>query len=161
MTSKTLKSAIWLTMMASAVALAAGGPPEGKGRKPPSEATNNLSVPAIMVAGTAGTLPAGCGAEGWGDLQAPSGIPLSGYPIEPLAEYFVQKVHTWQAQCVTAAPEDAISVNAAWGDNLGGDCFGRAQRLPDGGSGGVAPDVRMLFLCTGRKVRDQIILLRA
>jgi len=79
-----------------------------------------------MVAGTAGTLPAGCGAEGWGDLQAPSGIPLSGYPIEPLAEYFVQKVHTWQAQCVTAAPEDAISVNAAWGDNLGGDAKLRA-----------------------------------
>ena len=56
MTSKTLKSAIWLTMMAGAVALAAPGgvegPPEGKGRKPPSEATNNLSVPAIMVTGS-------------------------------------------------------------------------------------------------------------
>jgi hypothetical protein len=130
MTSKTLKSAIWLTMMASAVALAAPGgvegPPDGKGRKPPSEATNNLSVPAIMVAGTAGTLPAGCGANTWGNLLAPTGIPLTGYPIDPLASYFVQKVHTWQAQCMTLQAGDAVSAYAAWGDNLGGDAKLRA-----------------------------------
>jgi len=123
MTSKTLKSAIWLTMVASAVALAAG-PPEGKGRKPPSEATNNLSVPAIMVAGVAGGLT-NCAAAGWSALVPPTGIPLSGYPIDPLAEYFVQKVHKWQAQCITAQP-GSVHVYAAWGDNLAGDAKLRA-----------------------------------
>jgi hypothetical protein len=125
MTSKTLKSAIWLTMMASAVAIAAGGPPPGKGRKPPSEATNNLSVPAIMVAGTAGTYT-NCGGTEWSTLIPPEGTPISGYPIDPLASYFVQKVHTWQAQCMTGAGNGAVSVYAAWGDNLGGDAKLRA-----------------------------------
>jgi len=125
MTSKTLKSAIWLTMMASAVAIAAGGPPPGKGRKPPSEATNNLSVPAIMVAGVAGGYT-NCGGSSWSDLIAPTGTPLSGYPIDPLASYFVQKVHKWQAQCITGQSGGAVSAYAAWGDNLGGDAKLRA-----------------------------------
>jgi len=125
MTSKTLKSAIWLTMMASAVAIAAGGPPPGKGRKPPSEATNNLSVPAIMVAGVAGGYT-NCGGTTWSDLTAPTGTPLSGYPIDPLASYFVQKVHKWQAQCMTGAAGGLVSVDAAWGDNLGADAKLRA-----------------------------------
>jgi hypothetical protein len=125
MTSKTLKSAIWLTIMASAVAIAAGGPPEGKGRKPPSEATNNLSVPAIMVAGVAGGYT-NCGGTTWSDLTAPTGTPLSGYPIDPLASYFVQKVHKWQAQCKTGQGSGAVSAYAAWGDNLGGDAKLRA-----------------------------------
>jgi hypothetical protein len=125
MTSKTLKSAIWLTIMASAVAIAAGGPPEGKGRKPPSEATNNLSVPAIMVSGVAGGYT-NCGGMEWSDLIPPTGTPLSGYPIDPLAEYFVQKVHKWQAQCMTGPGGGAVSVYAAWGDNLGGDAKLRA-----------------------------------
>jgi hypothetical protein len=125
MTSKTLKSAIWLTMMASAVAIAAGGPPPGKGRKPPSEATNNLSVPAIMVAGVAGGYT-NCGGMTWSDLIAPTGTPLSGYPIDPLASYFVQKVHKWQAQCMTGQAGGAVSAYAAWGDNLGGDAKLRA-----------------------------------
>lgn len=124
MTSKTLKSAIWLTMAASAVALAAG-PPEGKGRKPPSEATNNLSVPAIMVAGVAGGYT-NCGGTEWSTLIEPTGTPISGYPIDPLAEYFVQKVHKWQAQCMTGQGGGAVSVYAAWGDNLGGDAKLRA-----------------------------------
>ena len=124
MTSKTLKSAIWLTIMASAVAIAAGGPPEGKGRKPPSEATNNLSVPAIMVGGLAGSVT--CPGPDWSALVPPTGTPLSGYPIDPLAEYFVQKVHKWQAQCRLAAAEEDVFVNAAWGDNLGGDAKLRA-----------------------------------
>jgi hypothetical protein len=124
MTSKTLKSAIWLAMAASAVALAAG-PPEGKGRKPPSELTNNLSVPAIMVAGVAGGYT-NCGGNEWSTLIEPSGIPISGYPIDPLTEYFVQKVHKWQAQCMTGPGGGAVSVYAAWGDNLGGDAQLRA-----------------------------------
>jgi hypothetical protein len=125
MTSKTLKSAIWLTLMASAVAIAASGPPEGKGRKPPSEATNNLSVPAIMVAGVAGGYT-NCSGTTWSALIEPTGIPLSGYPLDPAAEYFVQKVHTWQAECMTGQSGGAVSVYAAWGDNLGGDASLRA-----------------------------------
>ena len=125
MTSKTLKSAIWLIMMASAVAIAADGPPPGKGRKPPSELTNNLSVPAIMVAGVAGTYT-NCGGTTWSDLIAPMGTPITGYPIDPLASYFVQKVHTWQAQCMTGQSGGVVSAYAAWGDNLGGDAKLRA-----------------------------------
>lgn len=121
MTSRTLKSAIWLAMVASAVAIAASGPPPGKG-KPPTEATNNLSVPAIMIAGTAGNLPAGCGSGDWGDYLAPGGDdPLSGYSIDPSAYYFVQKVHEWQAQCRTEEAGGSIQVYGEWGDNLGGD----------------------------------------
>jgi hypothetical protein len=116
-------------MMAGAVALAAPGgvegPPEGKGRKPPSELTNNLSVPAIMVAGVAGGYT-NCGGMTWSDLIAPTGTPLSGYTIDPLASYFVQKVHKWQAQCMTGPSGGAVSAYAAWGDNLGGDAKLRA-----------------------------------
>ena len=117
MTSKTLKSAILLTMVASAAAIAAGGPPPGKG-KPPTEATNNLSVPAIMVAGTAGTLPAGCTGT-WSTLLPPTGYPLTGFSID--GYYFVQKVHTWQAQCRTGAADGSVLVYGEWGDNLSGD----------------------------------------
>jgi len=125
MTSKILKSAIWLTMVASAVAIAAGGPPPGKG-KPPTEATNNLSVPAIMVAGVAGGYTNCGGTTEWSTLIEPTGTPLSGYPIGPLDSYFVQKVHKWQAQCMTGPAGGAVEVYAAWGDNLGGDAKLRA-----------------------------------
>ena len=129
MTSKSLKSVMCLTMMASAVALAAPGgvegPPAGKGRKPPTEATNNLSVPAIMVAGVAGGYT-NCGGTTWSILIEPTGTPISGYPIDPLASYFVQKVHKWQAQCMTGQAGGAVQVYAAWGDNLGGDAKLRA-----------------------------------
>lgn len=120
MTSKSLKSAIWLTLAVGATALAAGGPPPGKGGGGGDEETgvNNLSAPAIMVAGTAGTLPAGCGAGAWSDLAPPSGTPLTGYFVE--GYYYVQKVHEWQAQCMTKEP-NTVSVTGAWGDNLGGD----------------------------------------
>ena len=36
----------------------------------------------------------------------------------PTAYYWVQKVHTWQAQCFNAL---AAEVFGAWGDNLSGD----------------------------------------
>ncbi len=121
MTSRTLKSAIWLAVVAGATAIAAGGVAYAKG-KPTTEATNNLSVPAIMVAGTAGNLPASCGSEDWGDYVAPGGDdPLSGFTIDMSAFYFVQKVHTWQAQCMTVGSGGSVSVYGEWGDNLAGD----------------------------------------
>jgi hypothetical protein len=70
MTSKNLKSAIWLILAVSATALAAGGPPGGKpggggggggGGKPTTEATNDLSVPAIMAGGTGAFSALSCG----------------------------------------------------------------------------------------------------
>jgi hypothetical protein len=49
-------------------------------------------------------------------LVAPTGTPLTGYEVP--GYYWVQKVHTWQAQCFNAA---GASVFGAWGDNLAGD----------------------------------------
>lgn len=88
----------------------AGHEPGGGGHEP--GATNNLSVPTIMLGGsfTGVTCP--------GDLVAPGGTPLSGYEIDPDAFWFVQGVHTWQAECDTAT---SATATAAWGDNLGGD----------------------------------------
>jgi hypothetical protein len=119
MTSRALKSAIWLAMVGSLTAIAAGGVAYAKG-KPPTEATNNLSVPAIMVAGTAGNLTS-CTGSDWSDLVEPMGDPLSGYTIDMSAYYFVQKMHRWQAQCRMAGIDESISVFGAWGDNLTGD----------------------------------------
>lgn len=51
-------------------------------------------------------------------LVSPTGNPLTGYPINPLAYYYVQGVHKWQAQCYNDA--EAIAT-AEWGDNLSGD----------------------------------------
>jgi hypothetical protein len=84
--------------------------------KPPSEATNNLSVPAILVGvDTLGT--ATCGTESAPSLLvAPTGTPLTGYELD--GYYWVQKVHKWQTQCFKAA---SATVYAAWGDNLSGD----------------------------------------
>lgn len=89
------------------------GPPNGGGgggHEP--GATNNLSVPTIMIGGgfTGVTCP--------GELDSPSGTPLTGYELDPTAYYFVQGVHTWQAECATAA---SASATAEWGDNLSGD----------------------------------------
>ena len=65
MTSKILKSAIWLTLLASAAALAAPGGGRGPvavagGGKPTAEVSNNLSVPAIMAA-VGSTFALNCG----------------------------------------------------------------------------------------------------
>jgi hypothetical protein len=83
-------------------------------------AANNLSVPAVFV-GTGG-LPTGvvCDGETLGlalpedittNLDPSTGFEVAGY-------YYVQGVHKWQAQCITATKATAV---AEWGDNLAGD----------------------------------------
>jgi hypothetical protein len=134
MTSKTLKSEIWLTLVASAVAMAAPGgvkgPPDGKGGKPTSEATNNLSVPAI-IAGGGGTFAITCPTDGFTALVPPDKAPVL-YPEEcapPKDEggpvcvaegyYYVQRDAKWQAPCFTAM-STPVAVLGKWGDNLAG-----------------------------------------
>jgi len=83
-----------------------------KGPPTPETATNNLSVPTIMIGGgfTGVTCPGG--------LVYPSGTPSTGFEIDPAAYYFVQGVHTWQGECTTAT---SATATADWGDNLSGD----------------------------------------
>ena len=139
MTSKTLKSAIWLTMVASAVALAApggspggpgggGGPPDGKGNKPPTEVGNSLSVPAIM-AGGGSQFAISCPNDAFSTLTAPSKPPVE-YPEDcatgeeggPVCVgpgfFYVQRDGAWQAPCTTVDP--GLDVTGKWGDNLAG-----------------------------------------
>jgi hypothetical protein len=78
-------------------------------------AAQNLSVPAILV-GQLGALVCGTSADSPTGLLPPMGTPLSGYEVP--GYYWVQKVHTWQAQCFNA--EDAW-VYGNWGDNITGD----------------------------------------
>jgi hypothetical protein len=134
MTSKTLKSAIWLTLVASAVALAAPGggkgPPDGKGNKPTSEVGNNLSVPAI-IAGGGSTFAITCD-DGFTLLAPPDKDPVfypyasappkdEGEPIEVAAGYYyVQRDAKWQAPCSTYMGEPGLDVTGKWGDNLAG-----------------------------------------
>jgi hypothetical protein len=144
MTSKTLKSVVGLTLVASAVALAApggspggpgggsgggGGPPDGKGNKPTSEVSNSLSVPAIM-AGAGSTFAINCpnglfsalvppatGTQYYDEECAPSKD--EGGPICVAAgNYYVQRDAAWQAPCMTGG--SGISVMGKWGDNLAG-----------------------------------------
>jgi hypothetical protein len=126
MTSKTLKSAIWLMLVVSATAMAAKGVPgpgggggggSGGGGGGEETAAQNLSVPAILV-GTLGTLVCGTDEAEPSALKPPTGIPRTGYEVDPAAYWWVQKVNTWQAQCFDA---DTASVFGAWGDNLTGD----------------------------------------
>lgn len=92
-----------------------GGGGGGGGGKPGSEATQNLSVPAILV-GSLGTLVCGTSDLEPSALVPPTGTPSTGYEVP--GYYWVQKVHTWQAQCFNAS---AASVYGSWGDNLSGD----------------------------------------
>lgn len=112
------KTIIYAGLLVGAASLAAlplhAAPPPGKG-KPSSEATQNLSVPAILV-GTLGTLACGGSDLAPSALLPPTGTPSTGYEVP--GYYWVQKVHKWQAQCFNAT--DA-SVFGAWGDNLSGD----------------------------------------
>jgi len=98
---------------------------------PVNEASQNLSVPTIMVGTAAGNLNCGTLLLTPTALVPPPGPddpgylpPLDGYtgpadnPLNPADYYWVQKVHTWQAQCLQAG--DA-QVFGAWGDNLEGD----------------------------------------
>lgn len=93
----------------------AGGGGGGGGGKPGSDATQNLSVPAILV-GSLGTLVCGQSDVVPSSLVPPTGTPLTGYELP--GYYWVQKMHTWQAQCFNATE---ASVFGAWGDNLTGD----------------------------------------
>lgn len=74
-------------------------------------ATNNLSVPTIMIKGsfTGVTL-------GENSLLFPSGEPLTGYEVE--GYYYVQGVHKWQGEATSAT---FATATAEWGDNLAGD----------------------------------------
>jgi hypothetical protein len=134
MKSKNLKSAIWLTLLASAVAVAAPGgvkgPPSDKGNKPTSEVGNNLSVPAI-IAGGGSTFAIDCPTVGFTALVPPDKAPVL-YPEEcapPKDEggpvcvdegyYYVQRDAKWQAPCFTAM-SGPVDVLGKWGDNLAG-----------------------------------------
>jgi hypothetical protein len=97
-------------LAAPTVALAKG--PGGGGHT--ETATNNLSVPTIMIGG--GFTGVTC--TDAADLIMPTGTPLTGYEIDSTAYYYVQGVHTWQADCVTAT---AGKATGDWGDNLAGD----------------------------------------
>jgi len=88
------------------------GPPGGG----EETAAQNLSVPAILV-GSLGTLACGESDLAPSELVSPTGNPLTGYDAA-VGYYWVQKVHTWKAQCFNGL--DA-SVFGAWGDNLSGD----------------------------------------
>lgn len=89
-----------------------------KGR-PTIEATNNLSVPTIMLADGSFTNVV-CGEDEMSVLDPPTGTALAGYPISPLDYYYVQGVHQWQAPCNSSTAVD-LPVTAGWGDNLSGD----------------------------------------
>jgi hypothetical protein len=99
--------AVVLALLVVVPAIAKNGPPS-----PPDEtATNNLSVPTIMIGGgfTGVTVPQ----EG---VIYPTGTPLAGYEVA--GDYYVQGVHKWQAETVAAT---SATGTAEWGDNLSGD----------------------------------------
>jgi hypothetical protein len=75
-------------------------------------APNSLSVPAVFVGGTN---PFGLTCDG--SFAAPTGDPWTGYTLP--GYYYVQGVNSWQASCGEDAP--GATVDAEWGDNLGGD----------------------------------------
>jgi hypothetical protein len=88
------------------------GPPGGD----EEAAAQNLSVPTIMIGTPAGGLSCGTELGAPTDLLPPTGEPLTGYEVP--GDYWVQKVHTWQAQCFQAG---SATVWGNWGDNLEGD----------------------------------------
>jgi len=93
-----------------------GGGGGGGGGKPGGEdAAQNLSVPTIMIGGSAGGLVCGT-PDAPSALVPPTGTPLTDYEVP--GYFWVQKVHTWQAQCFNDVEAVAFG---AWGDNLAGD----------------------------------------
>lgn len=102
-------------LVCSADALAAKGGIPGPPGGGEETAAQNLSVPAILV-GSLGTLVCGADEASPSALVPPTGTPLSGYEVP--GDFWVQKVHTWQAQCFNA---ETASVIGNWGDNLEGD----------------------------------------
>ena len=134
MTSKNLKSAIWLVLAVSATALAApggGGGGGGGGGKPPTESTNNLSVPAIMAGGMGQFSAVACGDGVFTALLPPVGDPVyypyseaetnDGLVFRDAGYFYVQRVQKWQAPCMKVATGMTVNAMGAWGDNLGGD----------------------------------------
>lgn len=118
---RLLTALIVITLMFAlvpAVALAKGpGGGGGGGGGHETTATNNLSVPTIMISG--GFTGVTCGTpELPSALVSPTGNPLSGYEIDPITYYYVQGTHKWQAQCFT---DSFATATAEWGDNLTGD----------------------------------------
>lgn len=85
-----------------------------KGKPGTEVAAQNLSVPTIMVGGL-GMLSCGESAMSPSQLVRPTGIPRNSYEVP--GEYWVQKLHLWQAQCFNA--ESAL-VFGNWGDNMEG-----------------------------------------
>jgi hypothetical protein len=120
-----LLAVVLLVVIALAVspAVAKQGPPGGGGGGGGGGHTealgNNLSVPTIMIGGgfTGVTAPVGTPA----DVLYPTGIPLTGYPVEPTDYYYVQGTHKWQAQAYTVSSGTVVQGRAEWGDNLAGD----------------------------------------
>ena len=107
--------AVSALVVALALALPAGIAAKGR---PVTETSNNLSVPTILVGGGSFTGVV-CGTpESPSPLAYPTGEPRTSYEIDPSAYWYVQRVHTWQAQCSAASTAEAA---AAWGDNLSGD----------------------------------------
>jgi hypothetical protein len=112
MSRKSIKVVLFIvTILILAVAVPAlakgpgggGGGPGGGGHT--ETATNNLSWPTIMIGGSMNlTDPA---------LLMPSGTPATGYEVP--GYYYVQGVHKWQAEWMTAT---SGAGTAAWGDNL-------------------------------------------
>jgi hypothetical protein len=135
MKSKNLKSAIWLTLVAGATAMAAQGVPGpgsggGGGNKPPTEAGFNLSVPAI-IAGGPSKFAITCPVDGWSTLTVPSKAPVyypaacalthDGEVCVDAGDYFVQRDAVWQAPCTELG--SVTNTIGAWGDNLGGEAM--------------------------------------
>lgn len=111
-----LAAAVIMGLCTLSVSAFAVGPGSGGGGKPGGEtAAQNLSVPTIMVGGSAGGLLCGT-PDAPSALVPPTGDPLTGYEVP--GYYYVQKVHAWQAQCFNDV--EAL-VFGNWGDNLEGD----------------------------------------
>lgn len=140
MKSKNLKSVIWVTMAAGALALAAGGAAFGKGKpanpggggqgnKPPTEVGNNLSVPAIMAGGMGAFSALSCG-DTFTALVPPDKEPVyypyseaqtnDGLVTRDAGYFYVQRVAKWQAPCLKVAAGVPVYAAGAWGDNLAG-----------------------------------------
>ena len=83
--------------------------------KPTTEATNNLSVPAILV-GSTNPFGLTCPSDAPSVLVTPTGTPSTGYDVP--GYYYVQGLNTWRAQCLAGATGQTAT--AAWGDNLTG-----------------------------------------
>jgi len=123
---RTTHKKLLVLAVASAVALGSaaalgkgpggGGGGGGGGHEPGG--TNNLSVPTIMIGGGFTGVSCGTNLDNWSVLVPPTGTPLDGYELDPVAYWFVQGEHTWQAQCTTDA---FATATAEWGDNLAGD----------------------------------------